>query len=179
MIRKTKIVCTIGPASESKEKMLELAHAGMNIARLNFSHGDYEEHLNRIEKIREVSDETGINIAIMLDTKGPEIRTHEFVGGQTTFTEGQVVRIKADEIVGTSDCFSITYHDLYQDVRQGGFILVNDGQITLQVDHIEGTDIVCVCANDGVVKNRRHFYIFETQQDLPGSLAVFCNGFCV
>ena len=91
--RKTKIVCTIGPASESKEKMLELAHAGMNIARLNFSHGDYEEHLNRIEKIREVSDETGINIAIMLDTKGPEIRLGSFKNGREEYVKGEIVTV--------------------------------------------------------------------------------------
>ena len=153
--KKTKIVCTIGPASEDEQTLTKMIKAGMNVMRLNFSHGTHEEHAKKIATLRKITDQLQQPVAIMLDTKGPEIRTHEFVGGQTTFTEGQIVRIKAEEIEGTSDCFSITYPNLYQDVKQGGFILVNDGQITLQVDHIEGTDIVCVCANDGVVKNRR------------------------
>jgi len=153
--KKTKIVCTIGPASEEKETLKQMIKGGMNVMRLNFSHGTYDEHKKKIVTLREVSNELKEPVAIMLDTKGPEIRTHEFEGGQTTFKGGQVVRIKADEILGTSECFSITYHNLYQDVKQGGFILLNDGQITLQVDHIENTDIVCICTNSGVVKSRR------------------------
>ena len=149
--KKTKIVCTIGPASEDEVTLKKMIQAGMDVMRLNFSHGTHEEHAKKIETLRRISNQIQQPVAIMLDTKGPEIRTHEFVGGQTTFYEGQVVRIKADEIEGTSDCFSITYHNLYQDVKQGGFILLNDGQITLQVDHVEGTDILCVCGNDGVV----------------------------
>lgn len=153
--KKTKIVCTIGPASEDENILKKMINGGMNVMRLNFSHGSHEEHAKKIATLRKVSSEIKEPVAIMLDTKGPEIRTHEFVGGQTTFKGGQVVRIKADEIEGTSDCFSITYHNLYQDVKQGGFILLNDGQVSLQVDHIEGTDILCVCANGGVVKSRR------------------------
>lgn len=153
--KKTKIVCTIGPASEDEDTLKKMIEGGMNVMRLNFSHGSHEEHGKKIATLRKVSEEMKEPVAIMLDTKGPEIRTHEFVGGQTTFKSGQVVRIKADEIVGTSDCFSITYHNLYQDVKRGGFILIDDGQLTLQVDHIEETDILCVCANNGVVKSRR------------------------
>ena len=152
--RKTKIICTIGPASESKEMMTKLVENGMNIIRLNFSHGDYEEHGNRIKNIREVVKETGKNVAILLDTKGPEIRTGDFVGGKTSFKKGQTSVICVEDIVGTSERFTITYKDLYKDVKPGGFILVNDGQVELLVDHIDGTDIVCVAANDGDVKNK-------------------------
>lgn len=153
--KKTRIVCTIGPASDNEAMLKKMIKAGMNVMRLNFSHGSHEEHAKRIEMMRKITDELHCPVGIMLDTKGPEIRTHDFVGGQTQFKKGQVVRIAAEEIEGTSDRFSITYKNLYQDVKPGGFILVDDGLISLLVDHVEGTDIVCVCANDGTVKNKR------------------------
>jgi pyruvate kinase len=154
-MKKTKIVCTIGPASEDPKMLKKLVLAGMNVMRLNFSHGDFEEHGRKMQTMREINKELGTNCAILLDTKGPEIRTGDFVGGVTTFKKGQVSVICAEDIVGTSDRFTITYKDLYKDVKPGGFILVNDGQVELLVDHVEGTDIVCVCANDGQVKNKR------------------------
>lgn len=154
-IAKTKIVCTIGPASESKEMLTKLVKAGMSVMRLNFSHGSHEEHLGKIERLREVNKELKTNTAILLDTKGPEIRTGDFENGQTEFKKGQTCVICRENVLGTSDRFTITYKDLYKDVKPGGFILVNDGQVELLVDHVEGTDIVCVCANDGMVKNKR------------------------
>ena len=144
--KKTRVVCTIGPASEDEKMLRKLILAGMNVMRLNFSHGDFEEHGGRIKTVRKLSDELNKNIAILLDTKGPEIRTGDFVGGKTEFKKGQVVTICQEDIEGTSDRFTITYKELYKDVKPGGFILV---------DHVEGTDIVCVCANDGIVKNKR------------------------
>lgn len=153
--KKTKIVCTIGPASESPKMLKKLVKAGMNVMRCNFSHGDYEEHGKKMQTMRDVNAELGTNCAILLDTKGPEIRTGDFVGGATTFKKGQVSTICVEDIEGTADRFTITYKDLYKDVKPGGFILVNDGQVELLVDHVEGTDIVCVCANDGTVKNKR------------------------
>ena len=152
---KTKIVCTIGPASDNLEMLTKLVKAGMNVMRLNFPHGSYQEHLNKINLIKDINQELGTNVATLLDTKGPEIRTGDFVGGQTEFSKGQVVTICQEDIEGTSDRFTITYKDLYRDVKPGGFILVNDGQIELLVDHVEGTDIICVCANNGIVKNKR------------------------
>ena len=152
---KTKIICTIGPASESKEMMTKLVKAGMNVMRLNFSHGSHEEHLNRIKLITEINKELGSSVAILLDTKGPEIRTGDFKGGYAEFKRGQIVTICQEDIEGTSDRFTISYKDLYHDIKPGSFILVNDGQVELLVDHVDGTDIVCVCANDGVVKNKR------------------------
>lgn len=153
--KKTRIVCTIGPASENEVMLKKLILAGMNVMRLNFSHGDFEEHGGRIVTVRKLSKEVDKNIAILLDTKGPEIRTGNFVGGATEFKKGQKSVICTEEIEGTSDKFTITYKELYKDVKPGGFILVNDGQVELLVDSIEGTDIVCTCANDGVVKNKR------------------------
>lgn len=154
-MKKTKIVCTIGPASESPKMLRKLVKAGMNVMRCNFSHGDHEEHKAKMHAMRDVNKELGTNVAILLDTKGPEIRTGDFVGGKAVFKKGQVTRICIEDIEGTSDCFTITYKDLYKDVKPGGFILVNDGQVELLVDHVDGSDIVCVCANDGVVKNKR------------------------
>lgn len=154
-IKKTKIVCTIGPASEDAKMLKKLVKAGMNVMRCNFSHGDYEEHGKKMQTMRDVNAELGTNCAILLDTKGPEIRTGDFIGGVTTFKKGQVSTICVEDIEGTADRFTITYKELYKDVKPGGFILVNDGQVELLVDHVEGTDIVCVCANDGQVKNKR------------------------
>ena len=155
IMSKTKIVCTVGPASESKEMLTKLVKAGMNVMRLNFSHGTHEEHAEKITTLLEINKELSTNVAILLDTKGPEIRTGDFVGGKTTFKKGQTSIICVEDIEGTSEKFTITYKDLYKDVKPGGFILVNDGQVELLVDHIEGTDIVCVAANDGEVKNKR------------------------
>ena len=154
-MKKTKIVCTIGPASENPKMLKKLVLAGINVMRCNFSHGDFEEHGAKMQTLREVNKELGTNVAILLDTKGPEIRTGDFVGGKTEFKKGQVSVICTEDIEGTSDRFTITYKDLYKDVKPGGFILVNDGQVELLVDHVDDTDIVCVCANDGIVKNKR------------------------
>lgn len=152
---KTKIVCTIGPASDTKEMLVKLVKGGMNVMRLNFSHGTHEGHLAKIKLITEINKELNTHVGLLLDTKGPEIRTGDFVDGKTEFKKGQVSTIVVEDIVGTSDKFTITYKDLYRDIKPGGFILVNDGQISLCVDHVDGTDIVCICANNGVVKDKR------------------------
>ncbi|MBO6046880.1 MAG: pyruvate kinase [Erysipelotrichaceae bacterium] len=154
-LRKTKIICTIGPASEDFETMKKLIKAGMNVMRLNFSHGSYEEHAAKMQRLRQANKELGTNVAILLDTKGPEIRTGDFVDGVANFKKGQICVITTEDIVGTSDRFTVTYKNLYKDVKPGGFILVNDGQLSLQVDHVENEDIYCVCVNDGKVKNKR------------------------
>ena len=154
-MKKTKIVCTIGPASENPKMLKKLVLAGMNVMRCNFSHGEFEEQGKKMQTMREVNAELGTHCAILLDTKGPEIRTGDFEGGFTEFKKGQVSTICVEDIVGTADRFTISYKDLHKDVKPGGFILVNDGQVELLVDHVEGTDIVCVCANVGKVKNKR------------------------
>jgi pyruvate kinase len=165
-MKKTKIVCTIGPASDSEEMLKKLIKAGMNVMRCNFSHGDYDEHAAKMNKLRNVNKELGTNVAIMLDTKGPEIRTGAFEGGFTEFKKGQVSVITPEEIVGTADRFTVSYKELYKDVKPGGFILVNDGQVALLVDHVEGDEIYTVAANDGRVKNTRGI-------NVPGAILAF------
>lgn len=153
--RKTKIICTIGPASEKKEILMQMAESGMNVVRLNFSHGSHPEHLEKIKLITEVNKEMKKNIAILLDTKGPEIRTGDFRGGSAVFEKGQKTVICDMECEGTSERFSTTYSMLYRDVEEGGIILVNDGQLALRVDDVSGKEIHCTCLNGGEVKNRR------------------------
>jgi pyruvate kinase len=136
-MRKTKIVCTIGPASESIEKLSDLMEAGMNVSRLNFSHGDYEEHGVRIKNIREAAGKLNKNIAILLDTKGPEIRTNTMENGAIELEVGNEIIISMTEVVGTADKFSVTYEGLIDDIHIGSIILLDDGLIELEVIGID------------------------------------------
>ena len=168
--KKTKIICTIGPKSETKERLTEMVELGMNVCRLNFSHGDYSEHGARIQTIKEVREETGTNLAILLDTKGPEIRTHDMENGAIEFHTGDVVRISMTEVLGTKEKFSITYPELINDVKRGSIILVDDGLVGLavtEVDHANG-EIVCVVNNSGVVKNKKGINVPGVKTNLPG-----------
>ncbi len=133
----TKIVCTIGPVSESKETMRELIMAGMNVMRLNFSHSYYEEHKERLNTLRTLNEELDSNVGSLLDTKGPEIRTHHFKDGKANIKVGQTVDIYMDEILGDDTKFSVTYPYLYQDVEVGGNIVVDDGYLTLKITDID------------------------------------------
>ena len=169
-MKKTKIVCTIGPASESIEKLTVLAEAGMNVSRLNFSHGDHEEHLARINNIKKVRQETGRMIAILLDTKGPEIRTHDMEGGALEFFTGDVLRISMTQVLGTKEKISITYPELIDDVQVGSTILIDDGLVGLtvtEIDRVNG-EIVTVVNNSGVVKNKKGVNVPGVSTKLPG-----------
>ena len=132
-MRKTKIVCTIGPASESVEKLTELIEAGMNVARLNFSHGDHEEHGARIKNIRTAAEKTGKTVGILLDTKGPEIRTNNMENDAIELEKGSEVIVSMSEVLGTPQKFSVTYESLINDVEVGSKILLDDGLIGLEV----------------------------------------------
>ena len=156
-MKKTKIVCTIGPASESVDMLVNLINAGMNVCRLNFSHGDYEEHGARIKNIREAVKITGKRVAILLDTKGPEIRTNDMENGAITMKIGDSVRISMTEVLGTNEKFSITYPELINDVNVGSHILLDDGLIDLEVTDIDrdANEIVTVVKNEGVLKNKK------------------------
>jgi pyruvate kinase len=169
-MRKTKIVCTIGPASESVEKLVELIEAGMNVARLNFSHGDYEEHGMRIKNIREAAKLTGKTVAILLDTKGPEIRTHNMENGAIELKEGSEVIISMEEVLGTPEKFSITYTGLIDDVTVGSKILLDDGLIGLEVLAIdkEKGEIKTKVLNSGVLKNKKGVNVPGVRVNLPG-----------
>lgn len=170
MMKKTKIVCTIGPASESLEMLEKLINAGMNVARLNFSHGDHEEHLARINRIRQASKNTGKMVGIMLDTKGPEIRTHSMENGKITIERGSTVRVAMDEVIGTPEKFSITYNELINDVSPGSSILLDDGLVNLQVKDIdhENNEIVTVAQNSGPLKNKKGVNVPGVSVNLPG-----------
>jgi pyruvate kinase len=154
-MRKTKIVCTIGPASESLEVLKELIRAGMDVARLNFSHGTYEEHKARIDTIREAAREVGKTVAILLDIKGPKIRTGLIENGEAELKEGDKITLTTEEVLGTSEKVSISYKGLPEDVRPGSRLLIDDGLIGLTVESVEGNEIHCRVINGGVLKNRK------------------------
>lgn len=154
-MRKTKIICTIGPASESEEKLKELLFAGMNVARFNFSHGNHAEHQVKLERARNAAKELGLALATMQDTKGPEIRLRDFEGGKVYLETGKTFRLTTDEIMGTAERASITYKNLKNDVEIGKSILIDDGLIELTIKAIEDTDIVCEVINGGYVSNHK------------------------
>ncbi|MBP1947767.1 pyruvate kinase [Virgibacillus litoralis] len=169
-MRKTKIVCTIGPASESTETLEQLIESGMNVARLNFSHGDYDEHGHRIKNIKETSEKLGKTTAILLDTKGPEIRTGSFENGEAELIEGTTVYVSMDEIIGNSERFSITYQGLIDDVHVGSKILLDDGLIELEVLEIDysNKEIKTKPLNSGTIKNKKGVNVPNVSVNLPG-----------
>ncbi|PID03966.1 MULTISPECIES: pyruvate kinase [unclassified Sporosarcina] len=169
-MRKTKIVCTIGPASESYEGLLKLIDAGMNVARLNFSHGTQEEHRVRIERIRKAAAEKEKMVGILLDTKGPEIRTHKMKDGQIELVRGQAVDISMQEVLGTAETFSVTYEKLIHDVERGSFVLLDDGLIELEVtgkDTEKGL-IHTKVINAGPLKDNKGVNVPNVSVQLPG-----------
>jgi pyruvate kinase len=170
MLRKTKIVCTIGPASESVENLTQLMEAGMNVARLNFSHGDFKEHGQRIENIREAANRAGKTVAILLDTKGPEIRTHNMQNGAIELVAGNNVIVSMNEVEGTIEKFSITYPGLIEDVHVGSKILLDDGLIGLEVLSIDkaANEILTKILNSGTLKNKKGVNVPGVSVNLPG-----------
>ena len=154
-MRKTKIVCTIGPASESEEMLRALCSAGMNVARLNFSHGTHDEHLRRIETIRKVRSDMHLPIAIMLDTKGPEYRVGTFENGSVELKEGDLFTFTPEQIVGNNERVSVSYPKLYEDMATGDKILVNNGLLCFRVLSVEGQEIKTVVECGGTLSNRK------------------------
>lgn len=169
-MRKTKIVCTIGPASESVEKLVELIEAGMNVTRLNFSHGDHEEHAARIVNIRKAAEKTGKQVAILLDTKGPEIRTHQMENGTMELVAGDDIIISMTEVLGTKEKFSVSYEGLVDDVEVGSKILLDDGLIGLEVTKIDrdNRELHTRILNTGVLKNKKGVNVPGVSVKLPG-----------
>ncbi len=150
-IKMTKVVCTIGPKTESVEMLTKLVESGMNVMRLNFSHGDFEEHGTRIKRIREVMEKTGKNIGILLDTKGPEIRTGKLEGGKDILLEaGNTIAITTDySHVGNKDKISVSYPGIVDDLKPGNTVLLDDGLVGLEVAEIKGNEIICKVINTG------------------------------
>jgi len=169
-MRKTKIVCTIGPASESVDKLVHLIEAGMNVSRLNFSHGNHEEHAARIKNIREAAEKTGKKIGILLDTKGPEIRTNDMENGAIELTTGQECIVSMTEVLGTAEKFSVTYDQLIDDVHPGAKILLDDGLIGLEVISIDKSskEIKTRVLNSGTLKNKKGVNVPGVSVNLPG-----------
>ena len=154
-MRKTKIVCTIGPACESREKIVGLCKAGMNVARLNFSHGSHEEHQRRIDVIKEVRQELGLPIALLLDTKGPEYRIRTFAEGKVMLEAGDDFTFTTREVVGDRTCVSVNYAKLHEEMQPGDPILLNNGLLKFTVARIKGQDIHCKVVNGGVLSDRK------------------------
>lgn len=166
-MRKTKIVCTIGPASEDPLVLKKLILSGMNVARLNFSHGSHEEHGARIDNIRTCAKELGRPVAIMLDTKGPEIRTGMVQNGQLLLNCEDHLTLTTEQIEGTQEKISITYDQLPQDVHPGATILLDDGLIELKVLDTKPTEIQCLVINGGTLKNRKGVNVPGISVNLP------------
>ena len=150
-MKKTKIVCTIGPKTESVETLKELLNRGMNVMRLNFSHGDYEEHGNRIKNLRQAISETGIRAALLLDTKGPEIRTIALEDKKdVSIKAGQKFIFTTDKsVIGNSERVAVTYEKFAQDLKVGDIVLVDDGLLEMSVTEVKGNEVICIAKNNG------------------------------
>lgn len=167
--KKTKVVCTIGPASDTYEKCLELYHAGMNVMRMNFSHGSYEEHGKKVAIAKKLWENDKIIMPLMLDTKGPEIRTHLFKDGKAKFETDSIVRVSMTEVLGDSTHFSVTYPGLYDDCEVGQHIKLDDGNITFVIEEKDEKkkELVCRALNHHEVKDRRGVNCPETEIQMP------------
>lgn len=172
VMRKTKIICTIGPASESEEMLKKLMKAGMNVCRFNFSHGDYEEHRIKFERSVKIAKELGLPVATMMDTKGPEIRLRDFENGKVLLEAGQLFTLTTEDVLGTKEKASITYKNLKDDVTVGGTILLDDGLIELVVEEIGDQDIVCKVINGGQISNHKGINVPGATLSMPYISAV-------
>ena len=166
-MRKTKIVCTLGPATDREGVLREMMLAGMNVARFNFSHGSHAEHGRRLEQLKALRQELGLPVAAMLDTKGPEIRLKRFAGGKAELKRGTTFTLTAGETEGNAQRCSVTYPALAQDVKTGDTILLDDGLIRLTVQEVSGSDICCRVENDGVIKDNKGVNVPSVRLSLP------------
>lgn len=167
LFKKTKVVCTIGPASENVETLTKLAQAGMNIARLNFSHGTHEEHLARIKMVRQVAESTGINLGVALDTKGPEIRLGNFVNDTEEYQIGEIVYIEKAECEGTHERFHIQVPELFDDLASGNEILINDGKMRLTVLENDGNELKCRVEVAGPISSHKGCNVPGVKLSMP------------
>lgn len=166
-MRKTKIICTLGPAVDNPVILEKLMLKGMDVARMNFSHGDHEEQRNRLNTFKRVREKIGLPIPVLLDTKGPEIRTGKLAAGEAVLKEGDSFVLVEEDMPGDNTRVSITYKDLYKDVSKGSRILINDGLIELIVNHIENHDIHCTILNGGTIGNKKGINVPGTEINLP------------
>ena len=166
-MRKTKIICTLGPSTDKDGVLRELIANGMNVARFNFSHGSHEEHKGRLDLLKSLREELGKPVAALLDTKGPEIRLKDFKNGTEMLEAGQTFTLTTREVEGTKEICSITYKDLPQDVAPGGTIMLDDGLIKLQIQTVNDTDIVCTVLNNGKIKNKKGVNVPGVHLSMP------------
>ncbi|WP_044990405.1 pyruvate kinase, partial [Prescottella equi] len=154
-MRRTKIVCTLGPATASGDRVRELVESGMDVARLNFSHGEHADHQDNYRRVRAASEATGRAVGILADLQGPKIRLGRFVEGKTRWETGEQIRITVEDCEGTHDRVSTTYKQLAQDARPGDRLLVDDGKVGLVVEAVDGDDVVCRVTEGGPVSNNK------------------------
>jgi len=166
-MRKTKIICTMGPAVDQDEVLRRLIEKGMNVARLNFSHGSHEEHRVRVDRIKRLRQELNVPIALLLDTKGPEIRTGQFEKGTVQLKEGNRVVLTTDDVVGNEELIPVSYQDMAKDVVIGSHVLIDDGLVELQVSRVEDGKIHCVVLNSGPVSNHKSINLPGAKLNLP------------
>ncbi len=166
-MRKTKIVCTLGPATDSYQILKKLVRAGMNVARLNMSHGSYDEHRTRIEMVKRVREELDTPVAILMDTKGPEIRIKTFAGGRVELCEGERFTLTVKDVEGDVSRVSVTYADLPRHLKKGDRVLINDGLIELRVDEVYTEDVQCIVINGGELTDRKSINLPDVEIDMP------------
>ena len=165
--KKTKIVCTLGPASQSEETLTKLIENGLNVCRFNFSHGSHEEHKERMDIVKKVRDELKKPVAILLDTKGPEIRTGNFADPEVFLEEGSKFIITMADVIGNKEMCTVSYKGLAEDVVEGDTILIDDGLVGLKVENVVGEEIHCVVENSGIVKNHKGVNVPGVKINLP------------
>jgi pyruvate kinase len=166
-MRKTKIICTLGPSTDQEGIMEELVKEGMDVARFNFSHGDYEEQTGRLRKLEELREKYNRPVAALLDTKGPEVRIGVFKDGAIDLKEGQTFTLTADDLEGNEEIVSLTYKNLYKDVKPGDDILIDDGLIGMEVTKISGKNIICTVKNGGHISNRKGINVPGVNLKMP------------
>ena len=166
-MRKTKIICTLGPASESENTLREMIKAGMNVARFNFSHGSHEEHQKRLDVVKKLRKELDVPLATLLDTKGPEIRLGKLKDGKAVLQEGNPFVLTTEDLLGDDTIASITFKDLPRDVSKGDHILIDDGLIELLVEKVEDTRISCVVLNGGPISDRKGVNVPNVDLSMP------------
>lgn len=166
-MRKTKIVCTLGPSTDKDDVLRQLMLEGMNVARCNFSHGSYEEHKKRMDRIKKFRKELGLPVAILLDTKGPEVRLKSFKDGKVVLEEGQLFTLTADEVEGTKEKVSVTYSRLYEDLEEGMKVLIDDGLIEMKVEKVDRNSIICRVINGGTISNNKGVNVPEVDLSMP------------
>ena len=166
-MRKTKIVCTLGPSTDREDVLRDMILSGMNVARFNFSHGTHEEHKRRLDTLKRLREELNQPVAALLDTKGPEIRLKQFAGGKTELVTGQTFTLTTRDVEGTNEICSITYKDLPGDLSVGGTVLLADGLISLTVTKLTDTDITCKVENGGPISNNKGVNVPGVSLSMP------------